>query len=136
MAKIKPTLTITSSNVLSEVLSLTMQKEITVAGNVVMKKHATSATLTTIPGTDDGVGRCIMYIKHTGKDSTGADSTSDVKIFQDVDDGGDADADAGEEIMDIASGEFALFPFAGVKNLMADADSGTPVIEYGMFFIA
>ncbi len=127
MATITKTLTITSSNVLTDSLNISLTKDVTVDGDVKLKQITTSATATEILGLEDGVGRGILYLKNL-------DTTIDIKIFLDADAGNDEDA--GEEIMDLKPGEFALLPFSGVKNLVADADSGTPVLEYGFFAIA
>ena len=127
MATITKTLTITSSDVLTDSLNISLTKDVTVAGNVRLQQITTSNSATAIDALTDDVGRSIVYMKNL-------DSTIDIKIFTDADNGNDADAD--EEILDIKPGEFALFPWAGIQALYVQSDSGTPVLEFGLFAIA
>jgi len=127
MATLTKTLTLTSSDVLSDTLSVSLTKDVTVAGNVKMQQITTSNSGTAIAALTDDVGRSIVYMKNL-------DTAIDIKIFTDADNGNDAAAD--EQIMDIKPGEFALFPWAGIQALYVQSDSGTPVLEFGLFAIA
>ena len=49
--------------------------------------------------------------------------------------------DQGDEALDttqisLAAGEFAFFPWDSTVDLVADAASGTPVLEVGIFEVA
>ena len=127
MGTLKTKVIITNSDLLSDSIGLNVSKDITIAGNVKIRKVTTSTSAAEIPGLGDGIGRSMLYMKNT-------DSAIDIKIFLDGDDG--ADADANEELLDMKPGEWAFFPYAGVRALWADADSGTPVLEYACFTIA
>jgi len=127
MGTLNTKLTLTSTDLLSDTLSLTLTDAFTIAGNIKIRRITTSDTAAEIPGIPDGIGRSILYLKNL-------DASIDIKIYLDGDDGGDADA--GEELMDMKPGEWAIMPYSGVKALWYDADSGTPVLEYGLFSIA
>ena len=95
MATLTKTLTLTSSDVLSDTLSVSLTKDVTVAGNVKMQQITTSNSATEIAAMTDDVGRSIVYMKNL-------DTAIDIKIFTDADNGNDAAAD--EQIMDIKPG--------------------------------
>ena len=42
-------------------------------------------------------------------------------------------ADAGDEFMSLAPGEFAFFPWDGTLDMFADATANTPVLEVMIF---
>jgi len=125
MATLTKTLTITSTagDILSDALSLSMTKDITVNGASAMKKFALAADTNTVVATADG--QSIVYLKN----STG--STRTITIFTDPDDDGDNDATA--LILEILDGEFALLPAGLDHALVARSNSGTGVLEVGVF---
>ena len=127
MGTLKTKVIITNSDLLSDSIGLNVSKDITIAGNVKIRKVTTSTAAADIPGLVDDVGRSMVFLKNT-------DTAIDIKIYTDADNDGDADGDS--QIMDIKPGEWAFFPWAGIQPLIAVSDSGTPVLEYACFTIA
>ena len=125
MATLTKTLTLTSSagDLLSDALSLSMTKDVTInAGSTMKKFNLASGTDTTVATAD---GQSVVYLKN----STG--STRTITIFTDPDDDGDNDATA--LILEILDGEFALLPAGLDHALVARSNSGTGVLEVGVF---
>ena len=58
-----------------------------------------------------------------------------MKVYHNSDDGAVTDGDAIELIMEIAHGEFALFPSPLDKNLLAQTLSADAEVEIGLFVI-
>ena len=125
MATLTKTLTLTSAagDILSDALSLSMTKDVTIGAGSTMKKFNLASGVDTTVATADG--QSMVYLKN----STG--STRTIKIFSDADDG--ADGDATELVLEILDGEFALLPAALDHALIANAVSGTGVLEVGVF---
>tara|TARA_R110001606_G_C15218134_1_gene633679 strand:+ start:455 stop:892 length:438 start_codon:yes stop_codon:yes gene_type:complete len=145
MATLTKTITLTSpaggsSGILSDALSITMSKAVTVAGANTMKKVT---AIHTGEGTEiiPVSGRSICYIRNNGtsaannlsifSDSLTAGDTLDGSVSA-----GDGTVDAYELIMEINFGEFALFPAASDFAIRAKAASASTVVEVGIFSIA
>jgi hypothetical protein len=129
MATLKKSLTITSAagDLLTDALSLTMTKSVTVSGNTNMKLVTFASTdAKTIAAAD---GRSIVYLKNS--------SATDVQvdIYTDSDDGAEATPEATELIMEIKQGEFALFPCALDHALLAKPASTAATLEVGVFTV-
>ena len=125
MSTLTKTLTITSAagDILSDALSLSMTKDVTINSASTMKKFNLAASTDTTVAT--AVGQSIVYLKN----STG--STRTIKIFSD---GGDNGAGASTElVLEILDGEFAVLPAALDHALLANADGGTGILEVGVF---
>ncbi len=125
MATLTKTLTLTSAagDILSDALSLSMTKDVTIGAGSTMKKFNLASGVDTVVATADG--QSMVYLKN----STG--STRTIKIFSDASDN-DAGA-ATELVLEILDGEFALLPAALDHALLANAVSGTGVLEVGVF---
>ena len=125
MATLTKTLTLTSAagDILSDALSLSMTKDVTIGAGSTMKKFNLASGVDTVVATVDG--QSIVYLKN----STG--STRTIKIFSDASDN-DAGA-ATELVLEILDGEFALLPAALDHKLLANAVSGTGILEVGVF---
>ena len=125
MATLTKTLTLTSAagDILSDALSLSMTKDVTIGAGSTMKKFNLASGVDTVVATVDG--QSIVYLKN----STG--STRTIKIFSDASDN-DAGA-ATELVLEILDGEFALLPAALDHKLLANAVGGTGVLEVGVF---
>ena len=125
MATLTKTLTLTSAagDILSDALSLSMTKDVTIGAGSTMKKFNLAADTATTVATADG--QSMVYLKN----STG--STRTIKIFSDASD--DEVGDATELVLEILDGEFALLPAALDHALLAIALSGTGVLEVGVF---
>lgn len=125
MATLTKTLTLTSAagDILSDALSLSMTKDVTIGAGSTMKKFNLASGVDTTVATADG--QSMVYLKN----STG--STRTIKIFSDADDGGTGAAT--ELVLEILDGEFALLPAALDHALIANAVSGTGVLEVGVF---
>jgi len=125
MATLTKTLTLTSAagDILSDALSLSMTKDVTIGAGSTMKKFNLASGVDTVVATVDG--QSIVYLKN----STG--STRTIKIFSDASDN-DAGA-ATELVLEILDGEFALLPAALDHKLLANAVGGVGVLEVGVF---
>jgi len=124
MATLTKTLTLTSSagDLLSDALSLSMTKDVTINAGSTMKKFNLTTDTNTVVATADG--QSIVYLKN----STGSART--ITIFTDPDDDGDNDTTA--LIMEILDGEFALLP-AGLDHALVARADGAGVLEVGVF---
>ena len=125
MGTLTKTLTIASAagSILSDALSLSMTKDIDINGASAMKKFNLSSGADTVVAA--AAGQSVVYLKN----STG--TTRTIKIFSDASDN-DAGA-ATELVLEILDGEFALLPAALDHKLLANAVSGTGVLEVGVF---
>jgi len=125
MATLTKTLTLSSSagDLLSDSLALSMTKDVTINAGSTMKKFNLTTDTNTVVATADG--QSIVYLKN----STGSART--ITIFTDPDDDGDNDATA--LILEILDGEFALLPAGLDHALVARSNSGTGVLEVGVF---
>jgi|TARA_R100000081_G_C4723947_1_gene119571 hypothetical protein len=135
MATLTKTVTLSSaaggtSGILADALSISMSKALTVTGPHTLKKMTvtTAAALELVPANADK--RTLVYIKNNAASATG-----DIKVYHNSDDGAVTDGDAIELFMEIAHGEFALFPTPLDKNILAQALSADAPVEVGTFVI-
>jgi hypothetical protein len=120
MATLTPTLTLSSTNLTSDSLGLTVTDSLDIAGDF------KSSKIIIATGTNNGVSiiptsynKCYVYAKNT-------DSSISFTLGPDND--GTADW------MILAPGEWAFFPWDGSVELFANATSGTTaVLEYMIF---
>jgi len=115
MATLTPTLTLTSSDVSSDSLALSVTDSLTVSGDVISPSRValTTGDLTLLAAATYGTS--YVYLKNTdGSIAINVDfgSTLSVKL---------------------SAGEFAFFPWEGSQNIVVAAASGTPVLEYALF---
>ncbi len=127
MATLTPTLTLTSSDVSSDTLSLSVTDSLTVESPII--------NISTITATTTGNASIIVpsvnaaryvYLKHTGLNSAGSSSGAD-KVEVETGDG--------VAIMELKSGEFAFFPYyaQGAGLLQLEASANTVQVEYAYF---
>ena len=106
-----------------------MSKALTVAGPHTLKKMTvtTAAALEIVPANADK--RTLVYIKNNAASATG-----DIKVF--TNHTGNVDTTTADElIMEIAHGEFALFPATLDHEITAQALSADAAVEVGTFVI-
>ena len=127
MATLTPTLTLTSSDVSSDTLSLSVTDSLTVEAPII--------NVSTITATTTGNASIILpsvnaaryvYLKHTGLNSAGSSSGADKVEVETAD---------GTAIMELKSGEFAFFPYyaQGAGLLQLEASANTVQVEYAYF---
>ena len=127
MATLTPTLTLTSSDVSSDTLSLSVTDSLTVEAPII--------NVSTITATTTGNASIILpsvnaaryvYLKHTGVNSAGSSSGADKVEVETAD---------GTAIMELKSGEFAFFPYfaQGAGLLQLEASANTVQVEYAYF---
>ena len=126
MATLTPTLTLTSTDVSSDRLSFSVTDSLTVTSPHIglAKTAVTTVGANNIiqPATDGQT--YYVYVKHTGKDSSGSDVTTtlNIELTGDV------------VIGKLAAGEFMWMPVGGHSlGVQLQASSGTIVAEYAYF---
>ena len=127
MATLTPTLTLASTDVSSDTLSLSVNDALTVVSPIV--------NISTITATTTGGNSIILpsldspryvYVKHLGLNSAGSSSGTDKVKVETAD---------GTSIMELKIGEFAFFPhYAGGAGLLQlEASANTVQVEYAYF---
>ena len=126
MATLTPTLTLTSSDITSDALALTVTDSLTtgqyVTGISRVTVDATGANNIIQPRTDGQT--YYVYVRHTGVDASGSDvtTTCNIELTGDV------------VIGKLAAGEFMFMPVGGHSlGVQLQASSGTIVAEYAYF---
>ncbi len=115
MATLTPTLTLNSADATSDTVNFSVTDTLNVTGNVVsLSRVALSGSDLTLFASAS-YSRSYVYLKNT-----------DTSIAMDIDFGTTAS-------FNLAAGEFAFFPWHGSQNILAVADSGTPVLEYALW---
>lgn len=148
MATLTKTVTLSSvagapNGILSDPLSISMSKALTVSGPHTLKKvtvlTAANGSLLVEANADK---RTLVYIKNNASAATGNlkiyhDSTTEDGLGDDDPDSAAADAvvETYELIMEIAFGEFALFPATLDFPIRAVAASQDAPVEVGTFVI-
>ena len=127
MATLTPTLTLASTDISSDTLSLSVNDALTVVSPIV---NISTITATTTGGDSIIVPNVnsakYVYLKHTGLNSAGSSSGSDKVKVETAD---------GTAIMELKSGEFAFFPYfaQGACKLQLETDANTVQVEYAYF---
>lgn len=147
MATLTKTVTLSSvaggtNGILADALSISMSKALTVEGPHTLKKMtvATAANGSVLLEAND-TKRTLVYIKNNAASATGNlkiyhDSTTDAAADNDPDSvAADAEVETYELIMEIAFGEFALFPATLDFPIRAVAASVDAPVEVGTFVI-
>jgi hypothetical protein len=122
MATLTPTLTLTSTDATSDTLSLSLSDSLTTAGDVISQRVVTSTTAAVFLAAAD-YGKSYMLLKNLS-------STTAEKIFIRLGATGSAN------VLELGAGEFAFFPWTSDEDLVYDADSGTPTLEFMLFEVA
>jgi hypothetical protein len=124
MGSLRAVLTLSSSNILSTTLSITVQSTVEAdSGNVIRGKilgTAVGSDAVTVYKASDKVGNAYVYIKNMDPERENyiyvyADTTDDPVI------------------MKIAGGEFAYFPAKDDQVLKAYGTKVDTIVEYGVF---
>jgi len=123
MATLTPTLTLTSTDVSTDAINLSVTDALTLGANDVRKSFIISPDDVTPGGTqifDTNLGKSYIYVKNVH---------ASLIIYL------TAAADTAESAawMELAAGEFAFFPWAGVVDLFANTgDNGAGVATAGL----
>jgi len=126
MATLTPTLTLNSSDIsASEQLNLTLTDTLTVDGPVITKRIAISSGSTDV-GTDNTVFVATDYtISYVLLYNTSTATSGEIITIGTT----AAAASLAAENMSLKPGEWAFFPWDSSVSLVADASSGSPVLE-------
>ena len=119
MATVTAKINLTSNNLTSDSLNLTVTDTLTVTGKITQKTVVTSTTATKFLEADDYTD---AYVFLYNKSSTAAEII-DIR----------SGATSAEDFMSLGAGELAFFQWAADEDLNYDADSGTPVLEVMVF---
>ena len=116
MATLTPTLTLTSTNAMSDSLDITFTDSLTVTDPCeIAKVTATTSDSPTIVAASDS-NTYYVYLKNTDTDNFVSVLDKDDNIF-----------------MKIHAGEFVFFTLAPSEGLKLDADTASCIVEYGLF---
>ena len=118
MATLTPTLTLTSTDLLSDSLSISVTDALTITKAAELKRIVTSTTSTAI-AVAASYTKAYVYLKNMST------TTNEIITIE--------KADSGDEYFTLGAGEFAFFPWASTVDLFADAATGTPTLEVGIF---
>ena len=127
MATLNATLTLASSDISSDTLSMTVTDSLTVVSPIV---NISTITATTTGGDNIIVPNVdsprYVYLKHTGLNSAGSSSGTDKVVVETAD---------GTQILELKIEEFAFFPFyaGGAGKLQLQTSANTVQVEYAFF---
>ena len=116
MATITPKFTLTSTTALTQDFSITKSDSLTVNGDVEFKRLKISDTASLILDASE-LNASYVWLYNT-------DGSIAISIVE---------SEGGQAHIKLAAGEFAWFPWDSSVDLMADAASGTPILEIGIF---
>jgi len=127
MATLNATLTLASTDLSSDTLSMTVTDSLTVVSPIV---NISTITATTTGGDNIIVPNVdsprYVYLKHTGLNSAGSTSGADKVVVETAD---------GTQVLELKIGEFAFFPFyaGGAGKLQLQTSANTVQVEYAFF---
>ena len=125
MATLTPTLTLVSTDALSDSLNLTSTDSLAVLGQSKRLTVVTSDTKANLLLAADYT-KSYVYLKNK-------DASITIHIGMDTQADDSIDNDATDLFMELAAGEWAFFPWSATYNLHVDAASGTPTLEIMIF---
>ena len=125
MGTLTTKLTMSSTNLTSDALNLSLSKVLTVAGDTRLFKVVTSNTKANLL-LAASYSKSYVYLKNM-------DASIVISIGMDTEADDTINNDATDIFMTLGAGEFAFFPWAATYNLHVDAASGTPTLEVGVF---
>ena len=130
MATLTPTLTLASTDIsASETLNLTLTDSLSVLGPV-QTKRITVASSSTNVGTDNTVFAAGDYtVSYVLLYNTSTATSGEIITIGTT----AAAAALAAENMSLNPGEFAFFPWDSTVSLVADASTGSPVLEARIF---
>ena len=133
MATLTPKLTLTSSDISSsEQLNLTLTDTLTVDGPVETKRLAIDSGAGNLAATNIILLAASYSKSYTLLYNTSLASSGEIITVGTVD-GTTANLLGSATQISLAPGEWAFFPWESDINLVADASSGTPVLEVRIF---
>jgi hypothetical protein len=115
MATMVAAITLTSTDVTTDELALSVTDSLTISNKVIAPSRVKTSTGDLTLFASSSYSRSYVYLKNM-----------DDSIAMDVDFGSTAS-------FNIRPGEFAFFPWHASQNIVVAADSGTPVLEYAIF---
>jgi hypothetical protein len=115
MATLNATLTLSSTDVTSDVLNFTVTDSLAIDKKVVNLSRVTTSTGDLTLFASGTYSRSYVYLRNL-----------DGSIAMDIDFGSTAS-------FNLAAGEFAFFPWHASQNIVVAADSGTPILEYALW---
>ena len=127
MATLNVNLTLSSTDISSDNLNMTVTDALTVISPSITPSLITATTTggdnIIVPNVNSAK---YVYIKHTGLNSAGASSGTDKVEVETAD---------GTPIMELKAGEFAFFPYfaQGTCKLQLETDANTVQVEYAYF---
>jgi len=125
MATLTAKITLTSTDLLTDSLSITVSNNLTIQQGGVVRASVTAtsagATATTIYTADDYTAPCYIYVKNT--DVT---STDYLYVYDDTSTGDPVE-------LKLSGGEWAWMPTNADKTLRVYATTTGTVVEYGVF---
>ena len=127
MATLNVNLTLSSTDISSDNLNMTVTDALTVLSPSITPSLITATTTggdnIIVPNVNSAK---YVYIKHTGLNSAGASSGTDKVEVETAD---------GTPIMELKAGEFAFFPYfaQGACKLQLQTDANTVQVEYAYF---
>lgn len=129
MATVKPTLTLTSTDALTDSLSLSVTKSLTVGTNNIYGKIKSTTAYQTIAA-DTVYGASLVYLKNMSTVGTARLKTQAIEgVIISANDSADI------QIMELSAGEFAIFPWNGTDDLQIkhNGNGTAPFLEYAVF---
>ena len=118
MATLTPTLTLSSTDVTTDTLSVSLTDSLSILGEVHILRKKTSAASDIILDASEH-NKCYVLLNNT--------STASAEIVT------IEESDGGQQHMSLGAGEFAWFPWDSSVDLTADSESGTPTLEIMIF---
>ena len=112
---IKSILSLTSQNLTNDVLNLRVDDTLVILEDVVQKRAVLSTTAALIVPASEFT-KSYIFVNNVSK--------VNITLVK---------ANAGDEYMHLAPGQWAWFPWSCSVDLMADAASGTPTLEVMIF---
>ena len=119
MATLTAKITLTSSDLLTDALSLAITDSLSVLGRTVQKTVVTSVTAAVFLDKDNFTDSYVFLLNK----STDASEIIHIR----------SDGTGSADIISLGAEEFAFFPWSSDEDLVYDAASGTPVLEVLLF---
>ena len=129
MATVKPTLTLTSTDALTDSLSLSVTKSLTVGTNNIYGKIKTTSSYQNI-ALDTGYGASLVYLKNMSTLGTARLKTQAIEGVIVA-----TTASGNPQFMELSAGEFAIFPWNGTDDIQVkhNTNGTAPFLEYAVF---
>ena len=130
MATLTPTLTLASTDIsASETLNLTLTDSLSVLGPVETKRMTINSGSSDVGADNTAFAAGSYTISYVLLYNTSTAASGEIITIGKT----DSDGTLAETNMSLNPGEFAFFPWDSTVSLVADASSGTPVLEARIF---